>query len=80
VTVDATTGKISLEDQATNANDVAAFSSFGNPFVNMASGPNQYALNQLSSGQMLYVTEAAAQGFAMQPFAAPGIVYSYTIF
>jgi len=74
VTVDATTGKISLTDQVNNAGDVATFSS-GNPFVNIAG-----VLNTLPSGQMLFVTEAAAQGFTMAPFATGGLHYSYNVF
>ena len=75
VTVDPTTGKISQDDQVTNTGDVATFAS-GNPFVNMSSGD----LKTLPSGQVLYVTETAIQGFSMPPFAGPGVVYSYNVF
>lgn len=74
VTVDSVTGKISLSDQVNNAGDVATFSS-GNPFVNMSGD-----LNTLPSGQVLYVTETAIQGFSMPPFAGPGVVYAYNVF
>jgi hypothetical protein len=74
VLVDSTTGKIPLDDQVNNAGDVANFTA--NPFVNLTSG----ALNTLPSGQMLYVTEAAAQGFTMPPFANGGMMYAFNIF
>ena len=74
VTVDATTGKISLADQVNNTGDVATFSS-GNPFVNLTG-----VLNTLPSGQMLFVTEAAAKSFTMPPFARGGMLYSYNVF
>jgi hypothetical protein len=74
VTVDSTTGKISVDDQVSNPGDVATFAS-GNPFVNSVGD-----LNTLPSGQVLYVTETAVQGLSMPPFAGPGVVYSYTIF
>jgi type II secretory pathway pseudopilin PulG len=76
VLVDATTGKISLTDQVNNTGDVATFAAAGNPFVNIASG----TLNTLPSGQMLYITEAAAQGFAMAPFATGGMMYAFNVF
>ena len=75
VTVDATTGKISLSDQVNRAGDVATFAAVGNPFVN-----NLNALTTLPSGQVLYITEAAAQGFTMPPFANGGLMYAYNVF
>lgn len=74
VTVDSTTGKISLSDQVNNTGDVAYFTS-GNPFV--ATGG---ALTTLPSGQVLYVTEVAAQGFAMPPFGSGGMMYAFNVF
>ena len=74
MTVDSTTGKISLSDQVNNTGDVAYFTS-GNPFV--ATGG---ALTTLPSGQVLYVTEVAAQGFAMSPFGSGGMMYAFNVF
>ncbi|MGD0773587.1 MAG: TadE family protein [Candidatus Solibacter sp.] len=80
VTVNPTTGKISISDQVNNTGDVANFSS-GNPFVNMTGGGlNGGVLNTLPSGQMLYVTEAAAMGFTMPPFANGGLMYAFNVF
>lgn len=76
VTVNATTGKISLSDQVNNAGDVASFSAMGNPFV-AAGGAT---LNTLPSGTVLYITEAAALGFTMSPYDNGGLLYAYTIF
>lgn len=73
VTLDAT-GKISISDQVNKLGDVATFTS-GNPFV--ATGG---ALTTLPSGQMLYVTEVASQGFVMPPFANGGMMYAFNVF
>jgi hypothetical protein len=77
VTVDSMTGKISLSDQVNRAGDVATFSAVGNPFVNAV---NAGVLNNLPSGQVLYVTEAAGQGFTMPPFADGGVMYAFNVF
>jgi hypothetical protein len=74
VTVNPTTGLISVTDQINNPGDVATFAS-GNPFV---STPG--TLDTLPSGQVLYVTEVAAQGFAMLPFARGGMMYAFNVF
>lgn len=74
VTVNPTTGLISITDQINNPGDVATFAS-GNPFV---STPG--TLDTLPSGQVLYVTEVAAQGFAMLPFATGGMMYAFNVF
>jgi hypothetical protein len=74
VTVNATTGKISLSDQVINPGVVATFV-IGNAFVNMCS-----IVNALPSGQVLYVNEVAAQGFAMAPFATGGMMYAFNVF
>ena len=74
VTVNPTTGMISVTDQINNPGDVATFAS-GNPFV---STPG--TLSTLPSGQVLYVTEVAAQGFAMLPFASGGMMYAFNVF
>lgn len=74
VTLDSTTGMVSPASQeATNSNDVAVFNGL-NPFVVAGN------LDQLPSGQVLYVAEAAAKGFVMPPFATGAIMYSYTMF
>ena len=82
VTVDATTGKISLADQVNKAGARATFSATGNPFVTISSGAfgSTGVLNNLPSGQVLYITEAAAQGFTMPPFANGGMMYAYNVF
>jgi hypothetical protein len=80
VAVNPATGKIDLNVQVDNPNDVAQFTAAGNPFINMAEGAGQYALNTLPSNQVLYVAESAAQGFSMPPFAQPGVIYSCTVF
>jgi hypothetical protein len=77
VTVDATTGKISLDDQVNNLGDVATFSAVGNPFVSVA---DSGTLSTLPSGQVLYITEAGTQGFTMPPFAKGGVMYAYNVF
>jgi hypothetical protein len=74
VTINPTTGIISVTDQINNPGDVATFAS-GNPFV---STPG--TLDTLPSGQVLYVTEVAAQGFAMLPFARGGMMYAFNVF
>jgi hypothetical protein len=74
VTVNPTTGIISVTDQINNPGDVATFAS-GNPFV---STPG--TLDTLPSGQVLYVTEVGAQGFAMLPFARGGMMYAFNVF
>ncbi len=74
VTIDPTTQMISTNDQITTTSDQANFAS-GNPFV---STPG--TLDTLPSGQVLYVTEVAAQGFAMPPFARGGLMYAFNVF
>jgi Flp pilus assembly protein TadG len=74
VTVDSTTGKISTSDQVNNPGDVATFTS-GNPFVAVSG-----ALTTLPSGQVLYITEVASQGFVMPPFANGGMIYAFNVF
>lgn len=74
VTVDSTTGKISLHDQVTNSGDVAVFSGI-NPYA-VVNG----VVSGLPSGQMLYVAEAAADGIRVPPFVPNSIMYAYSIF
>jgi hypothetical protein len=74
VSLNATTGMVSPASQeATNAGDVAVFNGL-NPFVVAGN------LDQLPSGQVIYVGEAAAKGFVMPPFASGALMYSYTMF
>jgi type II secretory pathway pseudopilin PulG len=66
-------GKISFFDQVNNAGDVAVFT-YGNPFVTTPG-----TLDTLPSGQVLYVTEAASQGFTMPPYNG-GLIYAFNVF
>jgi hypothetical protein len=76
VTIDSL-GRISMNDYVRRAGAVAQFSS--------ANGINPYAVvdNQVSglpSRQVLYLTEAAAQGFRMPPFVSGAPTYSFAFF
>jgi hypothetical protein len=74
VTLNPVTGMVSPTSQeATNTGDVAVFTGL-NPFVVAGN------LDQLPSGQVIYVGEAAAKGFIMPPFATVALMYSYTMF
>ncbi len=73
VTVNSTTGKISLNDQVNNTGDVATFAS-GAPFVGVS------GWNTMPSGQVLYITEAASQGFTMPVYDNGGLIYAFNIF
>jgi len=68
----ASNGAISTTDQLTNPGDVATFSAM-NPY-NSSNGTG------VPSGQQLYITEVAAQGFNMPPFAKSPVQYAYNIF
>ena len=74
VTVNSTTGRISVSDYVTKAGAVATFSSI-NPYT-VVNGN----VSGLPSGQMLYVAEAAATAFSMPPFIGPSATYSYGLF
>lgn len=70
-------GKISIGQYGTRAGAVANFSS--------ANGINPYAVvngnvTGLPSGQKLYLSEAAAQGFGMPPFVSGSPTYSFAFF
>jgi len=74
VSLDPVTGMVSPESQeATNPGDVAVFTGL-NPFVKAGN------LDQLPSGQIIYMGEAAAKGFSMPPYTKGGVMYSYTMF
>jgi hypothetical protein len=75
VTVNSTTGAISLNDQATNAGDVATFSVGINPYAAVNG-----SVSGLPSGEVIYVSEAASSGLALPPFVPSGLVYSYEMF
>jgi Flp pilus assembly protein TadG len=74
VTLDSA-GNVSPTSQMTdNANDRANFTAQGNPFVTAG------ILTDLPSGTLLYVTEAAAKGFSLPPYATGAMMYSYNVF
>jgi Flp pilus assembly protein TadG len=74
VTVNATTGLISVTQYVTKAGAVATFGSI-NPY-SVVGGTAQ----GLPSGQFLYIAEAGVRGFSMTPFVTNGMTYSYGIF
>jgi hypothetical protein len=71
-------GKISIGQYTSRAGAVANFSSANgiNPYSVSAGG----AVSGLPSGQVLYLAEAAAQGFGMPPFVAGAPTYSFAFF
>jgi hypothetical protein len=78
----ASSGNISLDTQVTNSGDVADSTSSNG--VNTFAGINPYQtsngnISGLPSGQVVYVAEAASQGFSMPPFTVP-VRYSYNLF
>lgn len=74
VTLDSTTGVVTpASQQATNPGDVAIFAGL-NPFLHAGN------LDQLPSGQVIYMGEAAARGFVLPPYSKGGVMYSYTMF
>lgn len=75
VTVNSTTGAISLNDQATNSGDVATFAVGINPYASVNGN-----VTGLPSGQVIYVSESASSGLALPPFVPSGLVYSYAMF
>ena len=74
VTVNSSTGKISLSDYVTKSGAVAQFNSI-NPY-SVVNGQGQ----GLPSGQTLFVSEAASTGFNMPPFVSNATAYSYGLF
>ncbi len=74
VTLDSTGTVNPASQQATNPGDVAVFNGL-NPFLVAGN------LDQLPSGQMIYMGEAAAKAFVMPPYMkSGGLMYSYTMF
>ena len=74
VTLNATTGEISLDDQVKKTTDRATFSGI-NPYANVAG-----AVSGLPSGQEIFIAEAATQGFSMPPFMPNAVHYSFNMF
>ena len=74
VIVDAATGAISVHDQVTNAGDVAVFTGI-NPYASVNGN-----VSGLPSGQVLYVSEAGAEGVRIPPFVPNSIMYSFNVF
>jgi hypothetical protein len=75
VTVNSTTGKISLTDQVTNSGDVSTFSGGIFPYTNVNG-----VVSGLPSGQLIYIAEVASNGLALPPFVPNAVVYSYNMF
>ncbi len=73
-TVNSTTGKISLSNQVTNTGDVATFNQI-NPYSDVNN-----TVSGLPSGQVIYISEAAATGVAMGPYAPDYVMYAYGMF
>lgn len=67
-------GKISLDDQVTKSGDVATFTGI-NPYANVNG-----TVSGLPSGQVIYIAEAAANGFAMRPYMPNPMMYSFDMF
>lgn len=74
VTVNYSTGKISLSDYATKSGARATFSGV-NPY-SVVNGNAQ----GLPSGQSLYLAESASTGFNMPPFVSNAVAYSFGFF
>ena len=70
----AANGTISQSDQTINPGDQATFSGI-NPYQ-VVSG----TVTGLPSGQSLYIAEAAAEGFRMNPYATNPMSYAFGIF
>lgn len=74
VTVDSTTGNISLDDQVKKTGARATFSGV-NPYTVV--GTN---VSGLPSGQVLFIAEASTLGFAMAPILPSALHYSFNMF
>jgi len=70
----ASNGTITLDQQCKNSGDVATLSG-----INPYSTANN-SVSGLPSGQFLYVAEAEALGFKMNPYESNPMTYSYGIF
>ena len=74
VTLDSTTGRISVQDYVTKAGAVAYFNSI-NPYT-VTNG----VVSGLPSGEVLYIAEAAATTFILRPYMSAAATYSYGLF
>ena len=74
VTVDPTTGKISLDDQVTKSGAIANFTGI-NPYANVGG-----SISGLPSGQVIYIAEAASVGVTMAPYSPDSVMYSFDMF
>jgi hypothetical protein len=74
VTVDPTTGMISVSDYVLQAGAVATFNLI-NPYANVNG-----TISGLPSGQFLYICEAASTAYTLPPFINTATLYSYGIF
>ncbi len=72
--VNSTTGDIALSDQVTNTGDVATFNEI-NPYADVNG-----TVSGLPSGQVIYISEVAAKGVAMGPYAPNYVMYAYGMF
>lgn len=73
VTVNSTTGQISVSDYVTKAGAVATFNSV-NPYSNVSG-----TVKGLPSGQVLYIAEASATQYAIGPYGGGG-TYAFGLF
>ena len=73
VTIDPITGQISVNDYVTKAGAVAQFSSI-NPYQNVNGN-----VSGLPSGQFLYIAEAAANTFTLNPYGSSA-TYAFGLF
>lgn len=73
VTVNSSTGKISVSDYVLKSGAVATFSSV-NPYSNVSG-----TVKGLPSGQMLYIAEASASEYTLPPFTGGG-TYAFGLF
>ena len=79
VTINATTGAISLDDQCKKSGDVATFSGV-NPYSSVINADGSTTVTGLPSGQVIYIAEAAARGFSMNPYDTNAVHYSFNMF
>jgi Flp pilus assembly protein TadG len=74
VTVNSTTGKISVSDYCTKAGAVATFNSI-NPYSDVNN-----VVSGLPSGQVLYIAEAGTTAWKVPPFVGNASTYSFGLF
>jgi len=71
----ASDGTITLDQQCKNSGDVATFNNMISPY-----STTNNTVSGLPSGQVLYLAEAEALGFKMNPYESNPMTYSYGIF